>query len=42
MLAESDAKAAKGSLFDDGRVLSGLIGRPTTPFKETLAAGLNR
>lgn len=40
MLAESDAKAAKGSLFDDGRVLSGLIGRPTTPFKETLAAGL--
>ena len=42
MLAESDAKAAKGSLFDDGRVLSGLIGRPTTPFKETLAAGVNR
>ena len=42
MLAESDAKAAKGSLFDDGRVLSGLIGRPTTPFQETLAAGLNR
>ena len=40
MLAESDAKAAKGSLFDDSRVLSGLIGRPTTPFKETLAAGL--
>lgn len=42
MLAESDAKAAKGSLFDGGRVLSGLIGRPTTPFKETLAAGVNR
>lgn len=40
MLAESDAKAAKGSLFDDGRVLSGLIGRPTTSFRETLAAGL--
>jgi NAD(P)H dehydrogenase (quinone) len=40
MLAESDAKAAKGSLFDDGHVLSKLIGRPTTPFKETLAAGL--
>ncbi|MBT9472866.1 MAG: SDR family oxidoreductase [Pseudomonadota bacterium] len=39
MLAESDAKAAKGSLFDDNRVLSGLIGRPTTPFKETLATG---
>lgn len=40
MLAESDAKAAKGSLFDDNRVLSGLIGRPTTPFKETLATGV--
>ncbi len=40
MLAESDAKAAKGSLFDDSRVLSGLIGRPTTPFRETLAAGV--
>lgn len=40
MLAESDAKAAKGSLFDDGRALSGLIGRPTTPFRETLATGL--
>lgn len=40
LLAESDAKAADGALFDDGRVLSGLIGRPTTPFRETLAAGL--
>lgn len=40
MLAESDAKAAKGALFDDSHVLSGLIGRPTTPFKATLAAGL--
>ena len=40
MLAESDAKAANGSLFDDGCTLSGLIGRPTTPFRETLAAGL--
>jgi len=40
LLAESDAKAADGALFDDGRVLSSLIGRPTTPFRETLAAGL--
>ena len=40
MLTESDAKAAKGALFDDSHVLSGLIGRPTTPFKATLAAGL--
>lgn len=42
MLAESDAKAAKGALFDDGRTLSKLIGRPTTPFRETLAAGVTR
>ncbi len=40
MLAESDAKAAKGSLFDDSRVLSGLIGRPTTPFMESLVTGV--
>ncbi|CAN7168800.1 SDR family oxidoreductase [Phenylobacterium sp. LjRoot164] len=40
MLAESDAKAAQGALFDDGHELSRLIGRPTTPFKETLAAGV--
>ncbi|MBA4014196.1 MAG: NAD(P)-dependent oxidoreductase [Phenylobacterium sp.] len=40
MLAQSDAAAAQGALFDDGRVLSGLIGRPTTPFKETLAAAI--
>lgn len=40
MLAQSDAAAAQGALFDDGRVLSGLIGRPTTPFRETLAAGV--
>lgn len=40
MLAESDAKAAKGSLFDDSRVLSGLIGRPTTPFTESLVTGV--
>lgn len=40
MLAESDAKAAAGSLFDDGRALSGLIGRPTTPWRETLRAAL--
>lgn len=39
-LADSDAKAAEGALFDDGHALSGLIGRPTTPWRETLAAGL--
>ncbi|MBE2990484.1 SDR family oxidoreductase [Sphingomonas sp. CFBP 13603] len=40
MLAESDAKAAQGSLFDDGRALSTLIGRPTTPWRTTLAAAV--
>lgn len=40
MLAESDAKAARGSLYDDGRALSRLIGRPTTPWRDTLAAAL--
>lgn len=34
LLAESDIGASKGGLFDDGRQLSRLIGRPTT----TLAA----
>lgn len=40
MLADSSAKAADGGLFDDGRALSQLIGRPTTPVRETLAAAL--
>ena len=40
LLAESDAKAAKGSLFDDGRQLSKLIGRPTTTLAQTINAVL--
>jgi NAD(P)H dehydrogenase (quinone) len=36
MLAESDAKAAHGALYDDGGALSALIGRPTTPWRETV------
>lgn len=40
LLAESDAKAAKGSLFEPGQALSQLIGRPTTPLSETVAAAL--
>lgn len=40
MLAESDAKAATGSLFDDGRALSMLIGRPTTPWRDTVREAL--
>ena len=39
-LADSDAHAAKGALYDDSRTLSQLIGRPTTPFAETVAAAL--
>lgn len=35
-----DAEAAKGALFDDGHVLSGLIGRPTTPLRVSVAAAL--
>lgn len=34
LLADSDAGAAKGGLFDDGRQLSRLIGRPTTSLAE--------
>ena len=40
MLADSDAGAEKGGLFDDAHTLSKLIGRPTTPFKDVIAATL--
>ena len=40
LLADSDAKAARGALFEPGRALSQLIGRPTTPLSESLAAAL--
>ncbi len=40
VLADSDAQAAKGALHDDSRTLSRLIGRPTTPIAETVAAAL--
>lgn len=40
MLADSSAKAADGGLYDNSRTLSRLIGRPTTPVSETLAAAL--
>lgn len=40
IIADSDTGASKGGLFDDGKQLSRLIGRPTTPLsavvKETL------
>ena len=37
MLADSDTGASKGGLFDDSKVLSKLIGRPTTPLANVLA-----
>lgn len=40
MLADSDAGAANGALFDDSGTLSRLIGHPTTPYAETIATTL--
>jgi NAD(P)H dehydrogenase (quinone) len=40
LLADSDAAAAKGALYDDGRQLSTLIGRATTPLPVSVAAAL--
>ena len=40
LLADSDAAAANGGLFDDGKQLSQLIGRGTTPISQTIAANL--
>jgi NAD(P)H dehydrogenase (quinone) len=37
VLADADLQASKGALQDDSRTLSRLIGRPTTPFTQTLA-----
>lgn len=36
LLADSDASAAKGGLFDDSKTLSKLIGRPTTPITDSV------
>lgn len=40
IFAESDAHAAEGCLYDDGRVLSRLIGRPTTRLADSVATAL--
>ena len=40
LLADSDAGAAQGALLDEGRQLSTLIGRPSTPLAQALAAAL--
>lgn len=40
LLGNSDTAASKGALFDDGKQLSALIGRPTTPMSATVAVAL--
>lgn len=40
LVSSSDAGAAQGGLFDDGRQLSKLIGRPTTPLAASVARAL--
>ncbi|WP_435928026.1 SDR family oxidoreductase [Dryocola sp. BD613] len=40
MLANSDIGASRGGLFDDGRQLSQLIGRPTTTLAESVRIAL--
>jgi NAD(P)H dehydrogenase (quinone) len=40
LIADSDAAASKGALFDDGRQLSKLIGRPTTLMSASVASAM--
>ncbi|MER8367590.1 SDR family oxidoreductase [Mesorhizobium sp. M0306] len=40
LLADTDAAAARGALFDDGGALGRLIGRPTTSMQSLVAAAL--
>lgn len=40
ILADSDTQASRGALYDDSRTLERLIGRPTTPLAESVAAAL--
>lgn len=40
LIAESDAQAAKGALFDDSRTLSKLIGHPTISLADAVKAAL--
>ena len=42
VLASSDVGASQGALFDEGRELSRLIGRPTTPLVTAVAAALKQ
>ncbi|MCT4371795.1 SDR family oxidoreductase [Yangia mangrovi] len=41
MLADSDNGAAQGGLYSEDKTLSTLIGHPTTPWTQTLAAGVS-
>jgi NAD(P)H dehydrogenase (quinone) len=41
-IAGWDVEASRGALFDDGRQLSRLIGRPTTPLSTLVAASVER
>jgi len=41
-IAGWDVSASKGALFDDGRQLSRLIGRPTTSLSTTVAGALGQ
>lgn len=40
-IAGWDVAASKGALFDEGRELSRLIGRPTTPLSASVTAALD-
>jgi NAD(P)H dehydrogenase (quinone) len=40
LLADADAAASRGALFDDSGALGRLIGRPTTPMASVVAAAL--
>jgi NAD(P)H dehydrogenase (quinone) len=40
LLASSDVSASEGALFDDGRQLSKLLGRPTTPLADSVRKAL--
>ena len=42
LLADADARAAEGALLDQDRVMSRLIGRPTTPMSQTVAEALRQ
>jgi NAD(P)H dehydrogenase (quinone) len=40
LLADADAAASRGALFDDEGALGRLIGRPTTPMESVVTAAL--